>query len=74
MGEQSDGHSDGSNTSASLTNYDKSFADTKKWVQEELIDYIAPQVYFTFANSRAPYVRLLCGGRMFAGGKMCIFI
>jgi len=54
-GNKSDGHSDGSNTSASLTNYDKSFADTKKWVQEELIDYIAPQVYFTFANSRAPY-------------------
>ncbi|ABN51295.1 MAG TPA: hypothetical protein DEF39_05315 [Hungateiclostridium thermocellum] len=54
-GNKSDGHSYGSNTSASLTNYDKSFADTKKWVQEELIDYIAPQVYFTFANSRAPY-------------------
>lgn len=54
-GNKSDGHSDGSNTNSSFTNYDKCFADTKKWVEEELIDYIAPQVYFTFANTRAPY-------------------
>lgn len=50
-----DGHPDGSNTSAGVPNYDRSFADTKKWVEEELIDYIAPQVYFSFANSYAPY-------------------
>jgi uncharacterized lipoprotein YddW (UPF0748 family) len=54
-GNKKDGHSDGSNTNSSFTNYDKSFADTKKWVEEELIDYIAPQIYFTFANPRAPY-------------------
>src|SRR5690606_31127760 len=40
---------------AGVPNYDRSFADTKKWVEEELIDYIAPQVYFSFANSYAPY-------------------
>ncbi|ABR49789.1 protein of unknown function DUF187 [Alkaliphilus metalliredigens QYMF] len=50
-----DGHLNGSNTSAGLPNYDRSFADTKKWVEEEIIDYIAPQVYFTFANPSAPY-------------------
>ncbi|MCC5912447.1 MAG: family 10 glycosylhydrolase, partial [Clostridiaceae bacterium] len=54
-GNKKDGHIDGSNTSAGFTNYDKSFADTKKWVEEEIIDYIAPQVYFSFGNSRAPY-------------------
>ncbi|NLP14299.1 MAG: family 10 glycosylhydrolase [Clostridium sp.] len=54
-GNKKDGHSDGSNTNSSFTNYDRSFADTKKWVEEELIDYIAPQIYFTFANPRAPY-------------------
>ncbi len=53
-----DGHPDGSNTNSSFTNYDKSFADTKKWVEEEIIDYIAPQIYFTFANPRAPYGEL----------------
>lgn len=48
-------HPDGSNTAISYTNYESSFADTKKWVEEELIDYIAPQVYYSFANTRASY-------------------
>ena len=50
-----DGHPNGSNTNAGLPNYDRSFADTKKWVEEEIIDYIAPQIYFTFANPHVPY-------------------
>ncbi|QUH27126.1 family 10 glycosylhydrolase [Serpentinicella alkaliphila] len=50
-----DGHPSGSNTNAGLPNYDRSFADTKKWVEEEIIDYIAPQIYFTFANPHVPY-------------------
>ncbi|NLD46907.1 MAG: family 10 glycosylhydrolase [Clostridiaceae bacterium] len=54
-GNKSDGHPDGSNTKSSFTNYERSFADTKRWVEEELVDYIAPQVYFSFANSRAGY-------------------
>ncbi|MEW9123900.1 MAG: family 10 glycosylhydrolase [Thermotaleaceae bacterium] len=54
-GNKKDGHIDGSNTSAGLPNYDRCFADTKKWVEEELLDYIAPQVYFSFGNTRAPY-------------------
>lgn len=53
-----DGYPDGSNTSSSITNYDSAFADTKRWVEEELIDYIAPQVYFTFANRNASYGEL----------------
>lgn len=54
-GNKKDGHLYGSNTNAGLPNYDKSFADTKKWIEEEIIDYIAPQVYFSFANPSAPY-------------------
>lgn len=54
-GNKTDGHTDGSNTGTSYTNYDRYFADTKKWVEEELLDYIAPQIYFTFANPRASY-------------------
>ncbi|HEY8363492.1 MAG TPA: family 10 glycosylhydrolase [Tissierellaceae bacterium] len=54
-GNKKDGHPDGSNTSAGVPNYDRSFADTKRWVEEELIDYIAPQVYFSFANNYVPY-------------------
>ncbi|TYQ16142.1 UNVERIFIED_CONTAM: uncharacterized lipoprotein YddW (UPF0748 family) [Acetivibrio alkalicellulosi] len=54
-GNKRDGHVDGSNTNSSYTNYNRCYADTKKWVEEEIIDYIAPQIYFTFANPRAPY-------------------
>lgn len=49
----------GSNTNSSYTNYDKCYADTKKWVDEELIDYICPQIYFTYANTAAPYGELV---------------
>ena len=50
-----DGFPDGLNTNTSYTDYNKCFANTKKWVEEELLDYIAPQIYFTFANSRVSY-------------------
>ncbi|MCX7842090.1 MAG: family 10 glycosylhydrolase [Clostridia bacterium] len=62
-------HPDGSNTNTTYTNYERCFADTKKWVKEELLDYIAPQIYFSFANARAPYGELanwwsnLCKGK-----------
>lgn len=48
-------HPEGSNTTSSYTNYETAFADTKKWVDEELLDYIAPQIYYTFANTRASF-------------------
>ncbi|NLK44014.1 MAG: family 10 glycosylhydrolase [Tissierellia bacterium] len=54
-GNKKDGHPDGSNTNAGVPNFDRSFADTKRWVEEEIIDYIAPQVYFSFANPHVPY-------------------
>lgn len=54
-GNKKDGHVEGSNTNTDYTNYEKCFANTKKWVEEEIIDYIAPQVYFTFANPNASY-------------------
>ncbi|QNU68748.1 hypothetical protein EHE19_004550 [Ruminiclostridium herbifermentans] len=31
----------------------------KKWVDEEIIDYVAPQIYFTYANPAAPYGELV---------------
>lgn len=45
----------GSDTNAGIPNYDTAYADTKKWVLDEIIDYICPQVYWTFANKYAPY-------------------
>jgi uncharacterized lipoprotein YddW (UPF0748 family) len=48
----------GSNTISEYTSYSRLFADTKKWVEDEILDYIAPQIYFSFANTRAPYAEL----------------
>ena len=55
---KSDEQPEGSNTQGGFTNFDQCFADTKKWVEEELIDYIAPQLYYSFENPRAPYEEL----------------
>lgn len=52
---KSPGFPEGSNTSTSYTNYGRCYADTRKWVIEEIIDYIAPQIYFTFAHKAVPY-------------------
>jgi uncharacterized lipoprotein YddW (UPF0748 family) len=47
---------DGSNTSTSaLQSFVTQFADSKKWVEEGWVHYIAPQVYWPFNHSLAPY-------------------
>lgn len=38
--------------------YFKQFADTRKWVQEGWIDYIVPQLYWSFSHRTAPYAAL----------------
>lgn len=57
-GNKKDGLANGSNTQASSTNYNNCFADTRKWVVDEIIDYIAPQIYFSFGYERAAYGEL----------------
>ncbi len=50
----------GSNTpKTSLASYDNQFADTKKWVKKEWVDYIVPQIYWTFDELAAPYANLV---------------
>ncbi len=44
----------GSN-SAGYSTYSMSYADTRLWVKDEILDYIAPQIYWTFDNQAAPY-------------------
>ncbi|MEA9444520.1 family 10 glycosylhydrolase [Candidatus Fukatsuia symbiotica] len=45
----------GSDTSAGSPNYDNQYADTRLWVLNELIDYIAPQVYWPFTRQAARF-------------------
>jgi len=35
--------------------YDEAYADTRRWVQQGLLDYIAPQLYWPFARKAARY-------------------
>jgi len=35
--------------------YDEAYADTRRWVQQGLLDYIAPQLYWPFARQAARY-------------------
>jgi uncharacterized lipoprotein YddW (UPF0748 family) len=49
---------DGSNTQAGQTSYDDLFADTKKWIKNGWIDYMAPQIYFAFEHPKVPYREL----------------
>ncbi|WP_425363661.1 glycoside hydrolase family 10 protein [Candidatus Tisiphia endosymbiont of Hybos culiciformis] len=40
----------GSDTSAGSPHYDTYYADTRLWILKELIDYVAPQVYWPFTR------------------------
>jgi uncharacterized lipoprotein YddW (UPF0748 family) len=49
---------EGSATQAGQPSYDNLYADTRKWFREGWIDYIAPQVYFSFEFDKVPYQTL----------------
>lgn len=38
---------------------DSIFGDVEKWVDEEWVDYIAPQIYFGYTNKSRPYAATL---------------
>lgn len=49
---------DGSKT-AGLSAYREIFADSKAWVENEWIDFIAPQLYWSIGNEQADFTELL---------------
>ncbi|MFJ9351535.1 glycoside hydrolase family 10 protein [Streptomyces sp. NPDC101237] len=49
----------GSDTEAGVETYDDLYADTRKWVQKNWIDYIVPQVYWQIGNAAADYARVV---------------
>lgn len=50
----------GSNTPIGSTQSytDQIYADTYTWIKEELVDYVLPQVYWTFDTAAAPYAEI----------------
>lgn len=54
--EHKDDNKLGTNTPITSTASNRDiYADTRKWVQDETIDYIIPQVYWEFMQPAAPY-------------------
>lgn len=49
----------GSDTRAGVQTYDDLHADTRKWVKEGWIDYIAPQLYWNIGFAAADYAKLV---------------
>lgn len=49
---------EGSDTEAGAQTYDDLYADTRKWVREETIDYIAPQIYWSRTFDVANYEKI----------------
>jgi len=51
------GYDDGTGSASTTTwsNYHSSFADTRKWVIENFIDYLTPQIYWDWTLELAPY-------------------
>ncbi|AWB45115.1 hypothetical protein DCC85_13365 [Paenibacillus sp. CAA11] len=48
----------GSNTSGNSA-YDSMYADARTWIRNSYIDYIAPQVYWSFSTKNAPYDKVV---------------
>jgi uncharacterized lipoprotein YddW (UPF0748 family) len=42
-----------------LSNFEELYADSRKWVKEGWVDYINPQVYFSFERTAAPFATLV---------------
>ena len=55
-------------------NRDQIFADTDAWIEEGLIDYLAPQIYWGFNNPSRPYARTVNEWRTFVGDRNCDLI
>jgi uncharacterized lipoprotein YddW (UPF0748 family) len=50
---------EGSPTQGGVQTYDDLYADTRKWVREGWLDYIAPQVYWNIGFAVADYAKLV---------------
>jgi uncharacterized lipoprotein YddW (UPF0748 family) len=62
---------DGSATKAGQTNYDDLYANILLWLKQGWIDYVAPQLYWEFGHSHAPFEVLLDWWGKHTYGKQC---
>ncbi|MFH5835451.1 glycoside hydrolase family 10 protein [Proteiniclasticum sp. C24MP] len=53
--EETEGTGSDTPVSSSETYHHQVFTDTRKWIQEGLVDYVIPQIYWNFGEDAAPY-------------------
>lgn len=64
----------GSDTRAGVQTYDDLYADTRRWVREEWIDYIVPQLYWHIGLAAADYAKLVpWWSRTVAGTRVLLY-
>ncbi|WP_394767363.1 glycoside hydrolase family 10 protein [Ferruginibacter sp.] len=61
----------GSKTKGGASNYDDLYADILLWLKSGWIDYVAPQLYWEFSHSTAPYGLLLDWWNDHTYGRQC---
>lgn len=70
-----DRNEEGSDTQGGISTYYDHYADTKKWVKEEYLDYIAPQIYWNIGFKIADYSVLLDWWKnVCSGSKVKLYI
>jgi uncharacterized lipoprotein YddW (UPF0748 family) len=62
---------DGSDTRGGQTDFDNLYADVLLWLKNGWIDYVAPQIYFEFNHTHAPYGVLLDWWSNHCYGRQC---
>jgi uncharacterized lipoprotein YddW (UPF0748 family) len=53
------GTSIGGSDTNGLSSYDSLYCDTVKWINNQWVDYIVPQIYWNFGYSKAAYEKLI---------------
>jgi uncharacterized lipoprotein YddW (UPF0748 family) len=61
----------GSKTNGAASNFDDLYADILLWLKNGWIDYVAPQLYWEFGHSKAPYGLLLDWWNDHTYGRQC---
>lgn len=65
----------GSDTKAGITAYDSTYADVRAWIQNDWVDYVAPQIYWSMSFNVAKYDTLVdWWAKEVAGSRVKLYI
>ncbi|MCM3040265.1 family 10 glycosylhydrolase [Paenibacillus motobuensis] len=65
----------GSDTKAGITAYDSTYADVRAWIQNDWVDYVTPQIYWSMSFNVAKYDTLVdWWAKEVAGSRVKLYI